>query len=92
MFDAWTEQTTMVALGLVAAALVISISLAVQRWLYASTLKKAERAGDNEKLSELIAAWQPSGGLSGIFAAAFRPQPGTSDFNELSRRGKQPKV
>ncbi|MEE2758158.1 MAG: type II secretion system F family protein [Myxococcota bacterium] len=85
MFDAWTEQTTMVALGLVAAALVISISLAVQRWLYASTLKKAERAGDNEKLSELIAAWQPSGGLSGIFAAAFRPQPGTSDFNELSR-------
>ena len=48
MFDAWTEQTTMVALGLVAAALVISISLAVQRWLYASTLKKAERDGDNE--------------------------------------------
>ena len=85
MFDDWTRETTFVAIGLVGSALVLTISLAVQRFMYAANLKRAEREGDLEAIAALSEAFLPSRGLSGVFAAAFRPAPGSDDYMELSK-------
>ena len=54
MFDDWTRETTFVAIGLVGSALVLTISLAVQRFMYAANLRRAEREGDLEAIAALV--------------------------------------
>ena len=73
-----------VALSLVGAALVLTVTLAVQRWMLAANLVDAEQAGDAERYTRLAETFRPSGGLSGLFAAALRPAPGTEDYAELT--------
>jgi tight adherence protein C len=82
--ESWNQQTTTVALGLAAAALVMSVTLAVQRWLHAGDIRRAEKAGDEERLMEIAAATTRRGGLSTFFAGLLRPAPASDDYRDLS--------
>ncbi|MEE2787085.1 MAG: type II secretion system F family protein [Myxococcota bacterium] len=84
LIEDWSQATTIIALSLVGAAMVLTVTLAVQRWLLAANLVDAEKAGDAERYTRLAETFRPSGGLAGLFAAALRPAPGTVDHLELS--------
>jgi len=80
-----SPKLALAALVVVIASLILSISLAVQRWRQSAELKAAEDDGADDFVDDDVVMQSSGRGLIGRVAALIRPVVGTSDYSELKR-------